>query len=721
MNSLKKIKLQHVYASEEIDVLHRFYIPVLSVAQEYWRLTGYFSSKALAVAAKGIGGLIKNNGKMKLITGFFTSKRDVMAARTAIEKPEEVIKELDEIVNSERLEDLFIRESIKALAWMLARGTLEIKVAVVNEEDIDGFDFIFHPKIGIIKDSYGNKLSFSGSINETGIAWLKNIEDFKVFRAWEESERRFFEPDNRRFVKLWNNLSGKVEVVPLPNAIKKRLIKIGREASEKINFDVLNGKLLQFEGTSLTGSAKKEKITLREYQNTALRNWIGNKNHGRIEGIIEMATGTGKTYVGLAAMLHYFNSREKGIIIVCAPRTEICEQWKNKIKKTIDYNSLILVGGGIHRWRREVENIIHDYKRDRKKRVVFISTYDSLKNLFDIIIGNNILDIFLLADEVHAFGARERRKVLTGSEVDRIVSHRMGLSATPKRMYDETGNEILRRFFGKTVYKYSLGNAIKQGVLCPYNYHMYVVEMTPQEFGEYYKFTKKIVQASHSSSISFGNEEEEYLTMLLNQRAKLIKSADNKIALIDKIIKMLLDDNDISYTFIFCIDTNQKNRVIDILDRYEKVIYSQITGEEGHYERSKILKDFSRGRIDLLLSMKILDEGIDIPVAKNAIILSSSTNPREYVQRRGRILRKVPNVEKVAKIFDFIVVPSLEKKFRGNLFDMERKILRKELTRAFYFAKYSQNRSDIFKNQLLTNLIERYRLEEIYDILKRDE
>lgn len=711
--SLRKIKFEKSYDSSKNVLLEDFYIPVLGAAKEYWRVTGYFSSNSLTVAAKGIGQLIKNNGKMKLITGFFTNKEDVDAAISAIENPEKVIKDIDRIIESEDILDAFPRESLKALSWMLAKEYLEIKVALVKPDDLDRTDFIFHPKIGVVIDNNNDKISFEGSINETGVAWLKNYESFKVFKSWDDSQKGFIEPDITRFSKLWNNLDEKVEVVSLPEAIKNKLIRIGKQQSEeKINFEILNGNINIKRKKTIT---KKEKIILRDHQIPALNKWIENNN----SGIIEMATGTGKTYVGLAALEYYIKNVKKGISIVCAPRKEICDQWKKKIKYHIEFDSAIFVGGGKNKWIGQAENILHDFIHDRKNSIVFISTYDSLKDILKLITLNNISNVFLLADEVHTLGAKEKKKLICNPEFVSLISYKMGLSATPDRMYDIEGNEAINNFFKKTVYKYSLAKAIKHGILCKYEYKINLIEMTSNEFDDYISSTKKIAKAYHAV-IDSALDEDVY-SALLNKRANIVKQATNKFIGLEQIIKELLDKKDISFSFIFCINTEQKNHVIEILEEFSDILYSQITGDEDSAQRAKILDAFSNERIHLLLSMKILDEGVDIPSAKNAIILSSSTNPREYIQRRGRVLRKAPDEEKIAKIIDFVVVPSFDRNVSKELYKIERRILIKELKRAFYFAKSSRNRVDLLRNKQLNQIIERYELGEVYDELTKDD
>jgi superfamily II DNA or RNA helicase len=641
---------------------------------------------------------------MKLITGLFSKKEDILVAEDAMKDPDKIIKEIEENFDIDNIENLFIRESIKAFGWMLANKLLEIKIALPKKNHLFDFPALFHQKIGIIRDTFGNELSFSGSINETGIGWLKNIEEFKVFRKWEEHEKKYFEKDKKRFFELWNNLSEKVEVIPLPQAIKEKLVKTAPKTIEELDLNLLDGNLCQE-----INSSKPKEIKLRDYQQKALAAWEERK----FQGIIEMATGTGKTYLGLAAILKFFDNMGRGIVIIASPTNEINMQWKNKIEELIQYDRLIAVSSNESKWKGVLENYLHDYNKNRYNRLILLTTYDSLANVSEMILHYN-LKIFLIADEVHSFGSEERRKILQDKELESKIAYKLGLSATPERIYDEEGTDCIKNFFGGIIFEYGIGKAIDDGTLCPYNYHLKVVEMTSEEFVNYIDFSKKIIRATHHKD---DEQEKEILTKLLNNRAKIIKKSENKIKTLKEILEKLIRENNIKYTFIFGIDKAQLNKIEKILKTLP-ICYSQITGELDEDNRKKILKEFGNGNIDVLLSIKILDQGIDIPDAKNAIILSSSTNPREYIQRRGRVLRKIENKEKIANIFDFIVIPPLEQNIAKNLFNIERNIVRKELIRAFYFVKYSENKVDIFGNKKVEELIKKYDLSELYKHLR---
>lgn len=219
------------YSSDKDDALNSFYIPVLAESVNYKRIAGFFSSKSLAIAAKGIKGLIENNGEMELIAGAILNEEDILAIREGTESPEQVIARIG-LHSIDNIEDLLIKNHIGALAWLIAQNRLKIKIALLYDENDLPLDVesvhksgIFHQKVGILTDKDGEMISFSGSINETASAWKYNLEEFKVFKNWIELDRARFESDYEKFQRFWSNKAAKVRVIDAPEAIKRQLIK----------------------------------------------------------------------------------------------------------------------------------------------------------------------------------------------------------------------------------------------------------------------------------------------------------------------------------------------------------------------------------------------------------------------------------------------------------------------------------------------------------------
>jgi len=296
--SLRDIYIKRFYSSDSDDILREFYIPVLSNSVEYCRLAGFFSSTSLAIAARGVLGLIKNGGIMKMVICPRLTKDDLNAIIKAKENPKKYIenKMIDEL---EKLEDEFIRDHVYALGWMVANKRLEIKVAIVHDEEGNLLSYdniqssgIFHQKIGILKDKDGNIVTFSGSVNETATGWLKNIEEFKVFRNWVNAEKDYVDADIKKFKSFWNDLSKRVRTINIPEAVKEKLITLAPKDIENINLDRWY---------------KHGKIKLYSYQEEAIDAWIKNN----MLGIFEMATGTGKTFTALGCVEKVFAEKPR--------------------------------------------------------------------------------------------------------------------------------------------------------------------------------------------------------------------------------------------------------------------------------------------------------------------------------------------------------------------------------------------------------------------------
>ena len=223
--SFLDIDITYSYETGRDDPVNEFYVPLLAEAISYDRIAGFFTSASLAIAARGIAGLIQNKGTMRIIACPRLDKKDANVIKNVIEYPDKYIsKQLLE--DLEHIEDDFQRDHLRALGWMLANGYLEMKIALVKQKEAETIDYesLFHQKIGIMKDKDGNCLSFSGSINETASGWLTNIEEFKVFRSWELGQDSYLDADIKRFEEFWNGLRHNVIIKHYPRQYMKNLL-----------------------------------------------------------------------------------------------------------------------------------------------------------------------------------------------------------------------------------------------------------------------------------------------------------------------------------------------------------------------------------------------------------------------------------------------------------------------------------------------------------------
>lgn len=694
--SLKELNLKKSYDSDKDNTLEDFYIPILSESIEYRRLAGFFSSTSLAVAAKGMADFIRNGGSMKLIVSAKFQKEDLNAIKEIYKNQEELIEKII-IKDLENLENEFVKDHVRALSWMILNKKLKIKIAIVynNEEmPIEANKIeqlgIFHQKIGILKDSEGNIISFSGSDNESASGWVSNIEEFKVFCNWNFSEQEYLRADISKFERFWTDSAKRTKVIDIPAAVKNKLIELSPKSIEELNLEKWH---------KLKTKKKVNKIIVWEHQQKAIDNWFSNNKRG----IFEMATGTGKTFTALGCLKKILKEEDKLVTIISCPYDHLIKQWigdLNEFGIDIDY---IVADSSNYKWKYELTDKIYDILNGISNKIIIFTTHTtfSSNNFINLMRKINV-KILLIADEVHGIGSKERKKGL----ID-IYNFRLGLSATPRRWFDDDGTEKIFDFFEKSVFEFSLKEAITtinpstgKTYLTPYRYKPYFIDLTAEEFLEYEMESIKIAKMYHVSKNK--EKKEKLLTLLFEKRQRIIRNAINKLTVFKEILNNI---KTIKNCLIYC-SPQQINNVQDILNNYknQNIIQSRFTMETGTTlqkefgnlsERGYLLKNFSDGTIDALVAMNILDEGINIPSAKIAIILASTGNPRQYIQRRGRILRRFSNKD-IATIYDIMVIPSLPKDTSTNLIELEKKILKKELIRYKEFADAANNKLECF-------------------------
>jgi len=673
---LPDLKLKKAYDSDFDNILKDFYIPALSESISYKRLTGFFSSTCLAVAAKGISRLIHSGGAMELISGARFRKADLEAIIEAHESPEKVLENvlLGEL---ESLENEFVRDHVRALGWMVAKGKLKIKIAMVCDEQDFPLDEetvseqgIFHQKVGILEDSEGNHLSFSGSENESASGWQGNIEEFKVFRSWVEAEKDYLHTDLNKFDRFWRGYSRRTKVVDIPTAVKERLIEIAPKKIDQLDLD----RWLKTEHVST--------VRLRSYQVEAVRSWLHNKK----KGMIEMATGTGKTFVALECLKRVLESEEKLVTVISVPYVHLIDQWIREMQK-LNINCITLVASGDHpHWKDEFTNELLDIENEITQKLIVLTTHVTLSSkTFTEIIRTTSAKLLLIADEAHSIGAPKRKAGLIEN-----YTYRLGLSATPRRWFDPEGTEDLYRFFEDVVFEFPLKKAIGR-FLTEYVYDPYFVELTSEELERYREETLKIGQSYYRSKDV--DERRRLYSLLCIRRQNIVKNSINKY----KALERILDEaEEVKHGLIYC-SPQQIDNIQDILNR-KGIIQHKFTQIEGTKpeekygnisERQHLLQKLAEGVIDVLVAMRCLDEGVDIPNARLAVMMSNSGNPREYIQRRGRILRKHPS-KPYATIYDVIVTPAF-KSLDRKLGELERKIFAKELRRYKEFSSTARN------------------------------
>lgn len=682
----KDLDIKPNYDSKNTDVYNDFFNTVLPQSNRYRRYAGFFSVKRFALIAEGLQEFIQeNNGTIEvaIIPTFSQEDKDAIINGNTV----------DDIVTKNWISDLsqikekFLEDHTKALSWMIANGFLTVKLVIPEHED--GIPFsgdelrnhaIFRKEIGIFynKNNDNIPISFHGIIDRDDFDGGE-MYSINVSRYWFESEKDRVNKDHEDFVNFWDD-----DVCTI-NSIRCKITSISDEMKEYFKKNAPRTK---------ADIPKLKKLPiLRDYQNAAIDSWVENKN----KGIFEMATGTGKTFTAIGCIEGIKQTSDHLLIIIATPYRNLTDQWKRELDKW-DIKSSILESGT---W----EKILHDEifylnRKSKKETTVFITSH-SLFAKMDFIkqIKRSKIPMMLIVDEAHHAGAITVRNGLL-DEYD----HRLGLSATIERYFDGDGTELLRKYFegpsGKsTVVTYSLKQAIEDGRLCRYNYYPFFVDLTNEQAEEYQEITYRAVRLLHSKDPEIKKKGE----LLIMERAKIIRDAENKINALKQIFEEM---NNINHTLIFCSE-NQYEPIKSLLNNPAKyniskdsVYYKKITYDDPKdpKKRIKILNDFADGDWNVLLSNRVLDEGMDVPQAKNCIVMASTGNPTQFIQRRGRVLRtyfepyKDGTIKDHANIYDILVKPNLNIFVDQDSQKMEIGIIRSQLSRLKQMGELALNK-----------------------------
>jgi len=701
-----------------------FYLNALANSNQLEMLLGYFSSSAISLLSLGFAKFLYNNGSIKFVINNILSENDKIAIQNGLLTNEE--NEEFDITNIQEIKSVLDEYGIhffECLAWLISQKKIQFQI--VKPKDKLG---ISHYKSGVFSDGT-NKIGFKGSCNFTASGLLENLEELDIFlsnedirsKKWIENQNAYFDCiflGNADFVEYLNvnqiqvaiyNEFGDKNINELLThekeliAKKKRIIQNPKIISlmENIQIDI---------DTILREPSFPYPSGAREYQKQAYQNWVSND----YKGIFAMATGTGKTITSLNCVLEESKKTDKKLYhaIILVPTITLVEQWE-KEAKSFNYNNIIKVSSKFD-WKKELATTLSISKRIPTSFIV-ISTYASfVKDSFQLLLKNFPPDTIFVADEGHNLASSS----VLNSLQQFSLSKRIGLSATPKRIYDEEGSLAMERFFNDKepyTYSYSMEKAIDNEVLCKYYYFPHIVTLTSDEFADYYEITKRLTK--YLTYNSQGSELSEVAQTLLLKRKRIIHKASNKLSKTIEILKSEFQKRKtLKYTFVYVPEgiSNEITETCEEFDKENVKLINQFTREiakiddsitvnqfiSGKPDRDEILSQFKSGKIQVIASMKCLDEGVDIPRAEYAVFCSSTGNPRQFIQRRGRILRRHPD-KHLATIYDLVVVPDFENIEKDSeTFIIEKRLITKELERVMYFASLSINpyyTEDVFK------------------------
>ena len=715
-----------------------FFSEALCNATQFDIKLGFFSSSAINVLADGFAAFLYNGGKMRMVINDILSMEDkqaIMAGESDVTIPYFDLQNLQAIKDTLSERD---RHFFECLAWLIRNERLELKIVV--PKDGEG---IAHSKCGMFTDGL-NRIAFDGSCNFSRTALISNIENITIFCDWdgksdvfriddinEDFERTFSGQDNsvnylkaeevkdsivhnfnrKEIGDLLNEeieLIAKRQISDFPKSIQVCLERAKKKVTgliEKLN-----------ECPIMSINEEKPRFPFdepREYQKLAYENWKANGQ----KGLFAMATGTGKTLTSLNCLLNIYKKFHFYKALILVPTITLVEQWEEECRK-FNFKHIIKVCSKNLNWKSEVDAIKlkEDFNvADEEPSFIIIATYASFarESIFRELVGfskKTCKQLLLIADEAHNMGAGRILDRLGGVKFLR----RIGLSATPKRQFDETGNYAIMDFFGchdGYTFEYDMQEAINNGFLCRYRYYPHLVKLNDSEMAEYMRISLQLAKFFNADNENFPKSDDILMRLLL-KRKRIIHKAKNKEAIFREIIhNRYTEKGNLKYTLVYVPEgAKPDDNTSDMFDTAETVatddysenlidVYTQIVQDVSKTTtvkkftsvvkgRNEILDKYAKGEIEVLTSMKCLDEGVDVPRSEMAIFCASTGNPRQFIQRRGRILRKHPD-KHLAIIHDLVVAPEINSSMEN--YNMERSLLRGELNRVRDFAVLSEN------------------------------
>jgi superfamily II DNA or RNA helicase len=649
---LADLALKRAYHKPQDDIAGQFYLPAIEQARAYDRAVGFFSSSIYLLAWPSLKAFVANGGRMRLICSPVLADDDYDAMRDGYDdRADAIAGEAIRAAFAEMLASPALAKPAKVLASLVAVGVIDCKLAWVGADAGGRPKRLFHDKIGILQDRRGDRVAFKGSMNETwpGLALDGNLESVDVFASWRDAgEEERVSDEAAYFEDLWADRWPGVTVRPLPESARETIVS----AADAGRWPELVDEICLDLDIAARWSAEADKPGGRrplEHQVTALEAWTA---RGR-RGIFEHATGSGKTFTALCAIADAFKRHE--VPLVLAPSELLLTQWEGELRGafTAQGLQLLVCGGGSAAWRDN--GLLRSFTRpsgagQRPHAVLSTLQTASTARFQALCAGGEHL--FLVADEVHRLGATEARSVLTIP-----TGPRLGLSATPRRAGDPEGTAaILAYFEGVVPPPFTLQDAIKAGTLTPYAYHPSTVELSHDEQAAWDETSADIARlyARAKGEVDTpGSPTYARFRQLLIKRARIAKSARAKTPKAVEILRVAYAPG--QRWIVYCDDQQQLAAVkaalrdADIPNVHE--YHSNMAGD-----RLRTLEVFDR-RGGVMVSIRCLDEGVDIPSVSHALVLASSRNPREFIQRRGRVLRRFPG-KALAHVHDVIVTPA---------------------------------------------------------------
>lgn len=615
------IKKSYISYGED-NIANSLVKPALKYAKYYKRSVGFFSSSVLDTILSGVIALARNKGNIQLITSPKLSAQDIGAISAGYSQREKVITDSFARDFESEIQD-FDDNKLQLLADLIASGVMDIKIAVT-----DSFGD-YHDKLGLLEDCEGNVIVFYGSANCTLNGYQNNYEKVRVVKNWIPSENESVHDEQEEFEHLWNNTNPYVQVYDFQESAKRKILQVIEKRRSM--------------------AATQSVVKLRDYQENAIQAWTDNQYHG----FYVMATGTGKTWTAIFSAKRLID-KHPSLIVICAPYKHLVSQWAEDVKKVFPDGKIIMISSENPKWEDQLNEEIIRSKYNPENQIIAISTIMSFNSeRFDKTIQKANGERLLIVDEAHRFtkrvdGLKER------------YSYMLGLSATPySGRSTEKGNELMN-FFGGRVFNLPIEDALGK-YLVNYNYYPIFVNATEYDEEQFRYYSAKIAACFKNGVLV----DVDGLIKYNRSRLRVISMAEEKIEKIDSIIEKVKEKD---HFIVYCgdgklyddrqMELRHIQFIKNVLDKHGYKP-SQFTATENMYKRMDLVDAFNKGDISALAAIRCLDEGINIPTIKSALILSSNDDYREFVQRRGRILR-IYEGKKSASIYDVIVLPSTQ-------------------------------------------------------------
>jgi len=598
--SLKDIRYKEDYRSGYDDIVKDVFQPSLRQSNRYWRAVGYFSSSALEAFGAPLGEFVKQGGVIRLVTSVELSESDLKAIENGLNKRDVCSYRLETLIDQQFAAG--VGDGVARLGLLLELGRLEIQIAVPKTGT-----GIYHEKIGIFLDDE-DYVAFSGSSNESRNAFENNRECIDVFPSWSSAIRA--QRKREHFEAVWNGTDKGVEIYTFPEAAKQKLIRISKEH--------------RFPPPIKHSYSRKWR-----HQDEALTIFLAAER-----GVLNMATGTGKTRTARKILSTLFQQSKIDTAIVCTDGNDLLDQWYSEL---LDARKDVERDLRIYRHYRDTKDL-EEFLLAPAGALLLISrepVASALRRLTMAQAGRSLL----IHDEVHGLGSPANRARLDGLSDN--VRFRLGLSATPERPYDQDGNRFIEEHIGPVLMTFTLRQAIERGILAPFRYYPLSYVPTDDDRTRIASLYRK-----RSAQEQAGTPMTE--ADLWIEIARVYKTSEAKLPVFEDFIS---ENQDLLRRCIVFVETmNYGEAVLAIVHQYRADFHTYFSGDE-----QSTLQRFARGDLECLVTCHRLSEGIDIQSLNTVILFSSERGRLETIQRIGRCLRTNPDdPDKTANIVDFI-------------------------------------------------------------------